>query len=211
MSITIQQGLTPQQTPAAAALFCRALHEKITPVLGDIPRATAFLTPAFEPDRAIIALRDDQLLGIAGYKVDGRGIINRNLTLKRFWNEYGISAPLRILGLLILDSMNHSNGLLIDSLVVHEDTRGQGIGTMLLDAAEQRARELGINQMSISVIDSNPRAQALYERNGFTTSKVEHLGPLKRFFPFRSVINMTRELSPSAVPSPTCPSASPSD
>ncbi len=45
--------------------------------------------------------------------------------------------------------------------------RGRGLGGLLLETAEQVARELGETRMSIIVADTNDGARRLYERHGY--------------------------------------------
>jgi ribosomal protein S18 acetylase RimI-like enzyme len=63
-------------------------------------------------------------------------------------------------------------------LAVLPETRGQGIGSALLDAVEARLRELQINDMVIDVITTNTDAMRLYERRGalpFLTNFVQRV------------------------------------
>lgn len=55
----------------------------------------------------------------------------------------------------------------LHDLVVHPECRGLGVGNQLLSAVEVRARELGCCRVSLEVLESNPRAKALYHRFGF--------------------------------------------
>ncbi len=55
----------------------------------------------------------------------------------------------------------------LHDLVVASDCRGQGVGNQLLSAVEAKARELGCCRISLEVMESNPRAKALYHRFGF--------------------------------------------
>jgi ribosomal protein S18 acetylase RimI-like enzyme len=62
--------------------------------------------------------------------------------------------------------------------------RGRGLGTRMIRAAEEALRRRGMDTVSIGVEKDNPRARALYERNGFRIiaddpgrwSYVDHLG-----------------------------------
>jgi RimJ/RimL family protein N-acetyltransferase len=45
--------------------------------------------------------------------------------------------------------------------------RGRGIGTALIRAAEDSARQLGHGRLSLGVGVDNPQARRLYERLGF--------------------------------------------
>lgn len=55
------------------------------------------------------------------------------------------------------------NGL----LVYRADLRGHGIGTALIQAAEDRASERGFGWVGVGAGDDNPRAMALYRRLGY--------------------------------------------
>jgi len=47
-----------------------------------------------------------------------------------------------------------------------------GVGSALLDAVAREAQARGLKEVRLDVIDSNPRAKALYTRKGFA----EHSG-----------------------------------
>jgi ribosomal protein S18 acetylase RimI-like enzyme len=52
-------------------------------------------------------------------------------------------------------------------LSVHGALQSCGIGTVLIQAAEQRIRDRGLRWAELGVEESNPRARALYERLGY--------------------------------------------
>ena len=52
-------------------------------------------------------------------------------------------------------------------LEVHPALQSCGIGTVLIQAAEQRIRARGLHRAELGVEDGNPRARALYERLGY--------------------------------------------
>ncbi|MFI6603003.1 GNAT family N-acetyltransferase [Nonomuraea sp. NPDC050536] len=52
-------------------------------------------------------------------------------------------------------------------LAVHPALQSCGIGTVLIQAAEQRILGRGLDRAELSVEESNPRARALYERLGY--------------------------------------------
>lgn len=52
-------------------------------------------------------------------------------------------------------------------LAVHEALQSCGIGTLLIEAAEQRIRARGLHRAELAVEECNPRARALYERLGY--------------------------------------------
>ena len=52
-------------------------------------------------------------------------------------------------------------------LAVHGALQSCGIGTVLVNAAEQRVWARGLHRVELGVEESNPRASALYERLGY--------------------------------------------
>jgi ribosomal protein S18 acetylase RimI-like enzyme len=52
-------------------------------------------------------------------------------------------------------------------LAVHEALQSCGIGTILIQVAEQRIRSRGLHWAELGVEECNPRARALYERLGY--------------------------------------------
>jgi ribosomal protein S18 acetylase RimI-like enzyme len=52
-------------------------------------------------------------------------------------------------------------------LAVHGALPSCGIGTILIQAAEQRIRARGLHRAELGVEEHNPRARALYERLGY--------------------------------------------
>ena len=80
--------------------------------------------------------------------------------------------------------------LLMDGISVDAIMRGQGVGTALLNAIKAEAIRRGATAVRLDVIDANPRARALYERQGFEAIGTDHLGPLRWIFGFRSSTKM---------------------
>jgi ribosomal-protein-alanine N-acetyltransferase len=55
----------------------------------------------------------------------------------------------------------------ITNIAVHPQYRGQGIGTKLLDALSNEARQRGASRLTLEVRVSNVEAQRVYTRCGF--------------------------------------------
>ncbi|WP_166417276.1 GNAT family N-acetyltransferase [Cochlodiniinecator piscidefendens] len=60
--------------------------------------------------------------------------------------------------------------LLMDGIFVSPKARDMGIGTALLSAMKEKAAQLHYSSVRLDVIDINPRARGLYERQGFKAS-----------------------------------------
>jgi ribosomal protein S18 acetylase RimI-like enzyme len=54
----------------------------------------------------------------------------------------------------------------VETLSVHPDARGRGVGTTLLRAVESELAKLGVDELSLHVVSGNDRAMAFYERHG---------------------------------------------
>jgi [ribosomal protein S18]-alanine N-acetyltransferase len=56
----------------------------------------------------------------------------------------------------------------LGNVAVDEDYRGQGVGSLLIEAVLERARERGVRDIFLEVRKSNVRAQELYKTFGFS-------------------------------------------
>ena len=194
--ITLLKGFPPGQRRAAAELFWGAFRQKLAPVMKPEDRALAFLDQVVSPDHAISAVAPDgRLLGIAGFKTAEGAFIGGELSdLQAVYGWFG--------GLsrgLLLSSLERDLApgvLLMDGIVVAEAARGQGLGARLLAAIKEEARARGCALVRLDVIDSNPRARALYEREGFVAGRTTDLGPLRHLFGFRRALEMTCRVAP---------------
>jgi ribosomal protein S18 acetylase RimI-like enzyme len=65
------------------------------------------------------------------------------------------------------ESLDIERLLEIETVAVLPEARGAGVGTALMDAVEEWARERGIEHLSVSVRTANEGARRLYERRGF--------------------------------------------
>lgn len=54
----------------------------------------------------------------------------------------------------------------VESLAVVPAERGGGVGTLLLDAADARLAQLGVEDILLAVVVGNAGAEALYRRRG---------------------------------------------
>jgi len=89
--------------------------------------------------------------------------------------------------------------LLMDGIFVDEEARGLGIGRTLLEAFFIYGAEQGFKKAKLGVIDTNPRAKALYERVGFVVQAKRNMGMLKWVLGFGSYYIMIRSISSNRI------------
>lgn len=167
----------------AVDIYVQALFQKLRPFFGTAEQAADFLAPHLRPDRAVTAVDGGQLLGIAGFRMNGSGLFEPGWP--DFQKRYGfVGGAVRVAGLSLLEKPEDNKTLSMDGIAVAGPARGKGAGTALLEGICEIARTNARHAVRLDVIDTNPRARALYERNGFVAGKVAHLGPLSRLFGF---------------------------
>ena len=77
----------------------------------------------------------------------------------------------RLLLLAEFFSSRVEESLLLDSIYVDKQFRGQGIGSALIELTKQKARDGGYKQLSLMVMNENMSARRAYERSMFTIVK----------------------------------------
>ncbi|MDR6866538.1 ribosomal protein S18 acetylase RimI-like enzyme [Microbacterium resistens] len=196
MVVHILRHLRPQDRVRAAELYIEAFRAKLSPAIGEDGPMREFVAHHLHLDRVLTAIgEDDRLLGLAGlHTPDGpafdptyRGLVRATSAASAWWRSL-LLAPLH--------RSPRRGELLLDGLCVDSAARGQGIGSLLLAETADIARERGLTRVSLSVIDTNPRARALYERQGFVAGKVDRMGPFARLYGFSRATAMHLALPP---------------
>lgn len=166
-SVNISAGLPPDSSAKIAAMYFDIFSRKLGSVLGR-RAAVAMIADHINTDRIIVAPDGKEIVGIAALKYNGTGFFAPDH--RGFLKHYGPLVGRVRAGLWASVQTNpRSNQLLLDGLGVQAHLRSRGIGTALLEAVNQRARELGKTEVILEVVDTNPRAKALYERFGYQT------------------------------------------
>ncbi|MCB1367667.1 MAG: GNAT family N-acetyltransferase [Rhodobacteraceae bacterium] len=193
----MQRGVPASLEQDAARLYWAAFSQKLGLVLGPEARAVALLVDILVPDNAIVALdAKGGLVGLAGMQVNGAGFLSGSFADLR--RHYGLFSALWRGPLLeVLDRPSRPGVLQMDGICVAAQARGQGVGTALLTAIFAEAARIGCTTVSLDVIDSNPRAKALYERAGFRRVTTESTGPLRFVFGFARAEKMHRQITPA--------------
>jgi ribosomal protein S18 acetylase RimI-like enzyme len=193
--VTIRRGLLPDQIAPAARLYWEAFGGKLGTVMGPEPRALRFVALAMQPDHCFSATGPDgRLLGIAGFKSPfGAFVGGHSRDLRAAYGVLG--AVWRSAALWTLSHQVDNHRFLIDGISVTREARGQGIGSALLQALYREGRERGYPSIRLEVVDTNWRARALYERQGFVPVQTERMGPLWLLFGFSAATTMVRPLA----------------
>lgn len=69
---------------------------------------------------------------------------------------------------------------IVENVYVHPDHRSQGIGTLLLDAAERALAESGVDRVALETMADNEAARRLYARRGYSPHRIELEAPIDR-------------------------------
>ena len=196
--ITIQQGFSDEFQLAAAQLYDTAFGSKFSIAIPDLNSRMAILREALRPEFSFAAITDGQLVGIAGFKT-AHGSFTGGITFALLHTHLWIFRTIRAIVVLSLFERKLTAGqLLMDGIAVSPGMRGKGIGTMLLNRLKQYARGEGYHTLRLDVINTNPAARRLYEREGFVAIKTERFGYLKWLLGFEAATQMEYDLNVEA-------------
>lgn len=190
----IRHGFNIADRALVAQLYWGAFGGKLGRVMGPEAKALRFIESVLRADHGISAYDGDQLLGVVGFKTHKGSLVGGG------WDDmvrvYGwLGSAWRALLLELLERDTENQRFLMDGIFVAEHARGRGVGTALLAAIEAEARSRGYSELRLDVIDSNPRARALYERLGYEPVHTDQLGPLRWVFGFASSTTMVKTLT----------------
>ncbi|MFI2370519.1 GNAT family N-acetyltransferase [Streptomyces sp. NPDC018833] len=189
--VTVRRGVPVGAERQAAELYWGAFGRKLGPALNPPDKAVSFIAAHLNADRAVCALLGGQLVGLAGYQLDGRALTGGSASA--VLRAYGHLRGLHRLLLLALFERHPATGqLVMDGIAVDACLRGRGVGSLLIEEVAAVAAEQDCREIRLDVIDTNPRAKALYERRGFTAVRTEHTPYLRRLLGFGAVTTMHR-------------------
>jgi ribosomal protein S18 acetylase RimI-like enzyme len=166
---------------AAIDLYFSAFNNKLGPIFRDIDKGKELLLSCIDSRYCIAAIDRNQLVGMLAFS-SKKGTFS-NASFSNFLQTLGVFKGLyAFLGLLLFFHEVKDNEWYIDGIVVADDYRGQGVGTAMLKLLEEEAAAKGGDTITLDVVDTNPRAQALYKRYGFLEGKREYIWPVKWLF-----------------------------
>ncbi|MCP9986080.1 MULTISPECIES: GNAT family N-acetyltransferase [Streptomyces] len=202
--VVVGRGLPAGAERRAAELYWEAFGRKLGPALNPPDKAVPFIAAHLNADRAVCALLDGRLVGLAGYQLGGRALTGGSaLDVLR---TYGHLAGLpRLLLLALFERHPTPRQLVMDGIAVAPDMRGRGIGSLLVEEVAAVAAEHGCREVRLDVIDTNPRARALYERCGFTAVRTERTPYFRGLLGFGAVTTMRRPVAANGPGGPSAP------
>lgn len=86
----------------------------------------------------------------------------------------------RVVGLLVLEP--HDDHLLLDVIGVAPGHQGTGLGSRLLEVADQQARRLGLPEVRLYTNVVMTENLAYYPRRGYVETHRDQVGPYHRVF-----------------------------
>ena len=183
MQITCLDHLPEEHRRAAFRLYFNTLIDKFGPVLGDVSSAEKALADDLASDMCLTAIQDGELVGIMSFQTSTRSFIDPSFTA--MVRVYGLlGATYRLFGLAILKYTPARDEVYVDGVAVDAKHRSKGAGSALFDMVERIAIKKEARIISLDVIDTNPRARALYERLGFTAVRESSMTPWNKLFKF---------------------------
>lgn len=193
--VDVQAGIPAGTEEKAAELYWEAFGAKLGRVMGPRDKALAYINRVLDPTHALSAVAPDgTLLGVVGFKTNKSALVGGTFEdMAAIYGAFGATWRGLLVSLLERDTENER--FLMDGIFVAPEARGQGVGSALLHAIMEEARTRGYASVRLDVIDTNPRARALYERHGFEPHNTSHLGVLKPVFRFGSATTMVRQLT----------------
>jgi GNAT superfamily N-acetyltransferase len=191
--IRIERGFPGKDRAKAAKLFWEAFEGKLGLCMGPRVKALKFLEDQMQPMFSFSAYEGETLLGLVGFKTDQGGLVGGDY--KDLAQVYGyVSALWRGVALSMFERQLSPRQLLLDGIFVTASARGKGVGTALLEAVEDFARFELKAEIRLDVIDTNPKARALYERVGYVASGKVKTGILQPVLGFSSATTMIKAL-----------------
>jgi ribosomal protein S18 acetylase RimI-like enzyme len=190
-------GDTPQYIPQAVEIFLDAFWLKVEHLelfSPDRELARRVYLGSMDFAHARYALEGDQVLGAAGLEYDGRHFLRLKwAVLRREFGFFGTLGRWLFSWMSTMQRMGRDT-MRIAVIAATENARGRGVGTFLLEDTFAFARSQGYKKLKLEVVDTNPRARALYERVGFRTVRRIRTGFITRRGGFGGFDVMEKEL-----------------
>ena len=169
--VAVVEGIDESYVEDALRLAYEAFAEKFRVGFRDADDLVHLFGDSVNTGHCFTAIADGRLLGILMFQTADREFFHPKLAAA-FTRFSPVRALRIVLNLLLLTRTARPDEFIVDSLAVSPAARGSGIGTRLMDRAEDKARAMGKKTMSLDAIGENAGAIRLYERMGFKTIRV---------------------------------------
>ena len=190
MTISLKQGFDTKYKEQAAQLYEQAFGAKFSCAISDAEQRITILAESFKPQNSFAVFNGVKLVGLAGFQTHS-GAFTGNMTAKALLTSLGfIKGAWACLIFSLFERKPKQGELVMDGIAVDALMRGQGIGSQLLDNIIQYAKENHYSTIRLDVINSNPRAQKLYQSKGFVVTKTDYFPYLKWLVGFSGATSM---------------------
>ncbi len=177
-----------------ARILYEGLGDKLGVVFGSLNTFKRFLLASINCSMGVAAVLNERVVGFAGLKTESDSWIRPRV--RELLKALG---PFRLTRFAVLGLPLHygpaPSEVLIDVLAVDGRFRGRGIGTSLIRFVLDYGRGASMRRVKLYVADRNERARRLYERLGFSVSRVVSIPfPYNRIYGIRHMYEMIQEL-----------------
>ena len=203
----ISHGLPEHLRAAAGDVLEVAFGEQNRLTVPDRDKRVVFMREVIAARNVVVATRGDELLGLVGLSTRGDphagGLVEASWDPRPHVALLGwAGAAWAVWGMRLGARSPKADEVYVDGLAVAPAVRGQGVGTRLLAEVDAVARAHGKRFVRLDVVDTNPRAQALYERLGYRVTKVQSFRWKQRWTGFGAMISMERAVDPEPTANP---------
>jgi len=190
--LIIKHGWDIKLKNEVAELYDEAFGQKIALAIPVNSTRRALLAECFDPKYSVIAIHENKIVGIAGFKTN-KGSFTDSISYFDLIKKLGLWAGNWATFIFYFYEQEPiDKELFIDGIAVHPDFRGKGIGTKLLENIVSHANKNDYNKVKLEVIDTNTRARELYEKQGFKHFKTEHFPYLRWLLGFGGSTTLER-------------------
>ncbi|MFE1264151.1 GNAT family N-acetyltransferase [Streptomyces albogriseolus] len=141
-------------------------------VAADVPAVKAVVDAAFRPYIARIGVVPVPMEADHAANVAAGRVFVAELP------DDGGTGPVRVAGLVVLEP--RTDHLYLDTVAVRPDAQGAGLGRLLLEFTEARARALGLPEIRLFTNAMMWENQKIYPRLGYETVERRVTGPYDR-------------------------------
>ncbi|MCL5073128.1 MAG: GNAT family N-acetyltransferase [Actinobacteria bacterium] len=193
INIEITESISKNQRIRAIEIFYDAFERKIRALIKSKEKAISIYSNSLKNDHVFYALLNGNIVGLIGLHYKNKTFLDLKYgDIRKYFNplrSYFIYRICKLASPKIKDDV-----LRIDSIAVDKSIRSQGIGTLLINKVFEFAKNEGFKEVILEVVNTNPKAKALYERIGFREKKIVRYYFLTRSAGFSSEYVMSYKL-----------------